>query len=190
MRIDLSYPPLRKAQQLAGPAVCMVFVIAALYAALTTDGGVPTGTWIIAGVLLVCAIGLILTGPNFLRKQSLLLTAEGLEFSDEHPVNATWDEVEYVRVASLHRPSRRGGSKPAGLALLIQPRDSDALSAIEGAEHHRDSHEEGRLRIPLGPRPYLIPTLDKDLELGVPSGRYREVLAELPGPHPRHNRKK
>lgn len=189
MRIDLSYSPLRIAQQLAGPAFCMVFVVAAVYAALTTEGGVPTGTWIIAGVLLVCAVGLILTGPNFLRKQSLEFTAEGFELSDHHPIRATWDEVEYLRVAAVHRPSRRGGSKPAGTALLIQPRDDDALRAIEGSEHHRDPGEEGRLRINLGPRPYLVDSLDHDLELGVPSGRYREVLAELPGPHPRRKPK-
>lgn len=184
MRIDLSYPPLRIAQQLAGPVFCLVLVVAAVYAALTSEEAIPTGTWVIAGVLLLCGIGLILTGPNFLRRQALELTADGLEFADQHPVRAAWDDVEYVRVAAVHRPSRRGGSRPSGVALIIQARDDEALSRIEGAERHRDPREEARLRISLGPRPYLISSLDKDLELGVPSARYREVHAELPGPHP------
>lgn len=184
MRIDLSYSLLRKAQQLVGPVFCLLFVVAAGYAALTTDGPIPTGTWVIAGVLLLCAVGLILTGPNFLKKRTLLLTSEGLELVDQHPLRADWHQVEHVRVAAIHRASRRGGSRPAALALLIQPRDDEALDAIEGAAHHRDPGDDSRLRIPLGPRPYLIDSLDHDLQLGAPSTRYREVLAELPGAHP------
>ncbi len=173
--VDLSYSTLRKVQYLLGPAICLIFGLVAIWAALSTgDQGSPVGLWVIATVALLAGIGLIGTGPRLFRQMRLIVNGAGITIELPQVCSFRWSELASIALSVVER---REPMTLAGKAdVFVDLGFTDATMAHQTARMLVRTDDPRLAHISLGRRKEVVAPVDAALRAAAPAQVYRGIV--------------
>ncbi len=177
--VDLSYSTLRKVQYLLGPAICLIFGLAAVWAGLSTNGrGASVGIWVIAAVAILAGVGLVTTGPKLFRRMRLVIDNAGITVELPQECGFGWSMLESVALSVDER--REPMSLTRKSVVFVD------LTLVEAAMANQNqmssvlvrTDDPLLVRISLGRRQELLAPVDAALHSAAPAQIYRGIAGQ------------